>query len=99
MLKCAAAHSATKTQTNPNKPGGFRYMHFSRKSVRRPRATSHIERATTRCTSSLLPSTMADSVQYALDRMVVDLEDLRYRGIFSEVRERGTERRRDKLLW
>ena len=28
---------------------------------------------------------MADSVQYALDRMVVDLDDLRYRGIFSEV--------------
>lgn len=29
---------------------------------------------------------MADSVQHALDRMVVDLEDLRYRGIFSEVK-------------
>lgn len=29
--------------------------------------------------------TMADSVQYALDRMVADLEDLRQRGIFSKV--------------
>lgn len=37
---------------------------------------------------ALVASTMADSVQYALDRMVVDLEDLRYREIFSEVREK-----------
>lgn len=36
--------------------------------------------------------TMADSVQYALDRMVGDLEDLRYRGIFSEVRVRDEQR-------
>lgn len=28
---------------------------------------------------------MADSVQHALDRMVSDLDDLRHRGIFSEV--------------
>ena len=39
-------------------------------------------------TGVVLGAAMADSVQYALDRMVVDLEDLRYRGIFSEVRER-----------
>eukprot|EP00903_Cladosiphon_okamuranus_P011411 g10754.t1 len=32
---------------------------------------------------------MADSVQYALDRMVVDLEDLRFRGIFSETEVRA----------
>lgn len=32
---------------------------------------------------------MADSVQHVLDRMVKDLEDLRYRGIFSEVSDFG----------
>ncbi|CAM9339971.1 unnamed protein product [Scytosiphon promiscuus] len=37
---------------------------------------------------------MADSVQYALDRMVVDLEDLRYRGIFSEAEVRAIVARR-----
>lgn len=31
---------------------------------------------------------MADSVQYALDRMVADLDDLLRRGIFSEVSSR-----------
>lgn len=31
---------------------------------------------------------MADSVQYALDRMVADLDDLLHRGIFSEVTSR-----------
>ncbi|CBN75272.1 conserved unknown protein [Ectocarpus siliculosus] len=37
---------------------------------------------------------MADSVQYALDRMVVDLEDLRCRGIFSEAEVRAIVSRR-----
>ncbi|CAM9506257.1 unnamed protein product [Ectocarpus fasciculatus] len=37
---------------------------------------------------------MADSVQYALDRMVVDLEDLRCRGIFSEAEVRAIVARR-----
>lgn len=46
---------------------------------------------------ALVAITMADSVQYALDRMVVDLEDLRYRGIFSEVRERAPEGARSNL--
>ncbi|CAM9944310.1 unnamed protein product [Pylaiella littoralis] len=39
---------------------------------------------------------MADSVQYALDRMVVDLDDLRYREIFSEAEVRAIlAKRRD----
>lgn len=49
-------------------------------------ATSYLHSVLGRSKRKKAGLDMGDSVQYALDRMVADLEDLRYRGIFSEVK-------------